>query len=213
VLINNAGVMGSPQGRTADGFETQFGTNHVAHFLLFQLLKPTLLASSTPSFHSRVICVSSSGHKRSSVLFDDFDLKKRGYDPWVAYGQSKTANIFLANEIERRYGGAGLHGLALMPGGIKTGLQVHVLELMKKYEDDPKVMATIKSCEQGAATTVWAATAKEWEGQGGKYLEDCSVARPSPETTRPGEYGHAVWTYDEEAAKHLYEESLTLVGM
>ena len=146
--------MATPEGRTEDGFETQFGTNHVGHFLLFQLLKPALLASSTPSFNSRVVspsgslclvgwqtgkhavalacahvshewqcpqlilgcklivrpiqvALSSAGHRRSPVHLDDLDLKTAGYDPWVAYGQSKTANIYLANEIERRYGSQG----------------------------------------------------------------------------------------------------------
>ena len=93
-----AGVMACPEGQTKDGFETQFGTNHLAHFLLFQLLQPTLLASSTPEFQSRVVSVSSSGHQISGIHFDDLDLKKQGYEKWTAYGQSKTANIYLATE-------------------------------------------------------------------------------------------------------------------
>ncbi|DBA88966.1 TPA: hypothetical protein ACH3X2_000192 [Trebouxia sp. C0005] len=101
VLINNAGVMACPEGQTKEGFETQFGTNHVAHFLLFQLLKPALLASSTPEFNSRLVSVSSSGHEYSGILFDDLNLKKGGYNMWKAYGQSKTANIYLANEVAR----------------------------------------------------------------------------------------------------------------
>ncbi len=91
--------MACPEGHTKEGFETQFGTNHVAHFLLFQLLKPALLASSTPEFNSRLVSVSSSGHEYSRILFDDLNLKKAGYDMWKAYGQSKTANIYLANEV------------------------------------------------------------------------------------------------------------------
>ena len=85
--------MATPEGTTKDGFETQLGVNHLAHFLLFQLLKPTLLASSTPDFHSRVVSLSSSSHRASGVHLDDLDLKKAGYDPWVAYSQSKTANV------------------------------------------------------------------------------------------------------------------------
>lgn len=91
--------MACPEGQTKEGFETQFGTNHVAHFLLFQLLKPALLASSTPEFNSRLVSVSSSGHEYSGILFDDLNLKKGGYNMWKAYGQSKTANIYLANEV------------------------------------------------------------------------------------------------------------------
>jgi NAD(P)-dependent dehydrogenase (short-subunit alcohol dehydrogenase family) len=102
--------MATPEGRTVDGFELQFGTNHLAHFLLTQLLMPTLLASTTPALPSRVISLSSSGHGMSPVLFDDYDLKKRGYDRWISYGQSKTANIYLATEIERRYGSKSARG-------------------------------------------------------------------------------------------------------
>jgi NAD(P)-dependent dehydrogenase (short-subunit alcohol dehydrogenase family) len=120
--------MACPESQTADGFEAQFGTNHLAHFLLFHLLLPTLLASSTPALASRVVNVSSLGHRSSPVLFDDLDLKRCGYNKWTAYGQSKTANILMANEIERRYGGQGLHATSLMPGGIMTGLQVRSLQ-------------------------------------------------------------------------------------
>jgi NAD(P)-dependent dehydrogenase (short-subunit alcohol dehydrogenase family) len=120
VLILNAAVMATPEGHTEDGFELQLGVNHIAHFLLFQLLKPTLLASSTPQFASRVVAVSSSAHGQSPVLFGDYDLKTRGYEPWIAYGQSKTANIYLATEIERRYGSRGLHANALHPGNVST---------------------------------------------------------------------------------------------
>ena len=91
--------MACPEGQTKDGFEMQFGTNHLAHFLFFQLLKPALLASSTPDFQSRVVSVASSGHQASGVCFDDLDLKKQGYNKWTAYGQSKTANIYMANEV------------------------------------------------------------------------------------------------------------------
>lgn len=94
--------MATPEGQTKDGFETQLGINHLGHFLLFKLLEKTLLASSTPAFCSRVVSLSSSGHKSSPILFDDLDLKKGGYTPFKAYGQSKTANIYLANEVIAR---------------------------------------------------------------------------------------------------------------
>lgn len=98
-FTTNTGVMATPEGQTKDGFETQFGVNHLGHFLLFKLLEKTLLASATPAFCSRVVSLSSSGHKSSPILFDDYDLKKAGYTPFKAYGQSKTANIYLANEV------------------------------------------------------------------------------------------------------------------
>ena len=204
--------MATPEGRTTDGFETQFGTNHVAHFLLFQLLKPLLLASSTPTFHPRVVCLSSSAHGISPVLFDDYDQRKVGYDPWRAYGQSKTANVYLATEIERRYGTRGLHAHAVHPGGIMTGLQVHVQEQVAEWMKDGTTLKRFKSVEQGAATTVWAAVAAEWEGKGGKFLENCSVAEPRTAETGPFK-GYAAWVYDEEAAKRLWNETLKMVGL
>jgi NAD(P)-dependent dehydrogenase (short-subunit alcohol dehydrogenase family) len=215
VLICNAGVMATPEGRTEDGFETQFGTNHVAHFLLFQLLKPTLLHSSTPSFNSRVVMVSSSGHGFSPVLFGDFDLKKRGYDPWIAYGQSKTANIWMANEIDRRFGSQGLHASSLMPGGIRTGLQVHLpAEVVDGWLKDDFLGHRMKSTEQGAATTVWAATSAVWEGRGGRYLEDCEEGKAaSPDAKVKFFTGYTEWAYDEAQAARLWEESLKLAGM
>ena len=213
VLICNAGVMACPESRTVDGFETQFGVDHLAHFLLFQLLKDALLSSSTPQFASRVVCVSSSAHLMSPVLFDDYDQKKQGYDKWRGYGQAKTANIHMANEIERRYGARGLHALSVMPGGIMTGLQVHVSkEELDSWAANPTIQSMIMSVEQGAATTVWAATAAAWEGKGGRYVENCQEAVPtSPEMYGMG--GHAKWTYDAEAAQRLWKESLPMVGL
>ena len=210
ILINNAGVMATPEGKTADGFETQFGTNHLAHFLLFQLLKPTLLASSTPGFNSRVVCLSSSGHRGAGIQFENYNFEKGDYTPWTAYGQSKTANIYMANEIERRYGPKGLHALSVMPGGIMTGLQVHVIDQLKAALDAAK--DHMKSPEQGAATTVYAALSKDWEGKGGRYLEDCQESEktndPSPTAT-----GYHPRAYNEEGEKRLWADSLQLVGL
>jgi len=216
VLICNAGVMVTPEGTTVDGFETQFGTNHLAHFLLFQLLKPTLLASSSPSFNSRVISVSSSAHGFASIFPGDYDLKKRGYDHWIAYGQSKTANIYMANEIDRRYGDQGLHALSLHPGSIRSGLQVHLTPAM--VEDTLKriglttLSSTMnKNAAQGAATTVWASTAKVWEGKGGKFLENCNEALPRVEGDPTS--GYAPHVYDADAAKQLWTDSCNMIGI
>jgi len=214
VLINNAGIMAVPEVViTPDGFESQFQTNHLGHFLLFQLLKPTLLASSTPGFHSRVVNVSSIGHRQLPVQFDDLNFSAPGlYTPFGGYGQSKTANIHMANEIERRYGAQGLHAWSLHPGGISTALQVHVdfsalLAL-------PEVQRYMKSTAQGAATTVLAAVDKELEGTGGKYLDDTQVSPPvdpklAAELAAPG---YATWAYDVDAATRLWEVSNKLVG-
>lgn len=214
ILVNNAGVMATPQGTTVDGFETQFGTNHLAHFLLFQLLKLTLLASSTPSFHSRVVAVSSSGHRASGVRFGDYGFEKAEYSPWAAYGQSKTANIYMANEIERRYGKRGLHGLSLHPGGIMSGLQKHVPDEVKAgWSTDEAALRYMKNSAQGAATTVYAALSGEWEGKGGKYLEDCGESTAVKEGYSAIGLGYVPHAYDAEGEKRLWADSLGMVGL
>jgi len=145
ILIANAGVMHTPKGQTADGFETQFGSNFLAHYLLFNLLKPMLLASAGPGFASRVVIVSSSGHRICGVNFDDLNFEKRSYDGWLSYGQSKTAGIYMANEINRRYGPRNLHGLSLHPGSIFSGLQKTVPNAMKEQWKQDAVLKIIKS--------------------------------------------------------------------
>ena len=111
ILIDNAGAMATPEGKTTDWFEMQSGTNPLTHSLLFQLLKPTLLASSTPSFNSCVVSLSSSGHRGAGIQSDDYTFENGDYAAWTTHGQSKTANIYMANEIEGRYGAKGLYGL------------------------------------------------------------------------------------------------------
>ena len=212
ILINNAGIMATPTNvKTADGFEGQFGTNHLAHFLLFQLLKPTLLASSTPEMHSRVVCVSSMGHRSSAPNFGDYNYEKTDYNGWKAYGQSKTANIYMANEIDRRYGSRGINGYSLHPGGIATGLQTHMSKEQKEsMTKDEKIRNYMKSVAQGAATSVYAAVSKEWEGKGGRYFEDCDEAGPNQSGSMDGYAAHA---YNEEGEKRLWTDSCRLVGV
>jgi NAD(P)-dependent dehydrogenase (short-subunit alcohol dehydrogenase family) len=216
ILICNAGVMATPQGKTEDGFETQFGTNHLGHFLLFQLLKPALLKASSPAFQSRVVCLTSSGHRYSPVLFDDLDLSVGGYTPFKAYGQSKTANIHMATEIERRYGARGLHATAVHPGGIMTNLARHLgADVIAGFiKASPGMAQQLKDAQQGAATTVWAAVGREWEGTGGKYLEDVSVAKPAADPADLTVHkGFVPWAYDTQAANRLWTESCKMVGV
>ena len=215
VIVNNAGIMAVPTvEKTVDGFESQFGTNHVAHFLLFMLLKDTLVASSTPEFNSRVVNVSSSAHKGGEVQFGNYNFEDGSYNPWVGYGQAKTANIYMANEIEARFGPQGLHGFSLMPGGIMSGLQVHVSdELKQHWLDDPTASKFLKSPEQGAATQVLAAVGKEFEGKGGIYMEDCAPAQPSDDASPGNFYGYSPWAYDKEEAARLWDDSLKMVGL
>ena len=215
VLVCNAGVMATPQGKTQDGFETQLGVNHVAHFLLFQLLRDALLHSSTASFNSRVVMLSSHGHTRSPILFDDLNQEKSGYNKWLAYANSKTANIYMALEIERRYGGRGLHATSVHPGAIvETSLGRDLTPDDYAFLFQRKGLTlVIKTQEQGAATTVWAAVGKEWEGKGGKYLEDVSVSEPMSDASNDMFRGYAPHTYDHKQAERLWQESLKLVGM
>jgi NAD(P)-dependent dehydrogenase (short-subunit alcohol dehydrogenase family) len=213
VLITNAGIMMTPEGRTAGGFETQFGTNHLAHFLLFQLLKPALLASTTPDFGSRVISLSSVGHRGGEIQFDNLNWEGN-YDPVLAYAQSKLANIYMANEIERRYGQRNLHAWSVMPGGIWTGLQAAMPQaVLDQWKDNEEFQKAFKSLEQGAATSVWAAVGTELEGKGGKYLEDCAVAVPAVDNGNYGLPGYASWAYDEEKEARLWKVSCEMVGI
>ncbi|KIW84123.1 hypothetical protein Z517_03370 [Fonsecaea pedrosoi CBS 271.37] len=216
VLVNNAGVMAVPERQlTRDGHEVQFQTNHLGHFLLFQLLKPALLAASSPAFQSRVVNVSSIGHRQSRIVFDDLTLSGPGvYTPYKAYGQSKTANIYMSNEIERRYNTRGIHSWSLHPGGIiETGLASHMD--VSAIVAIPEVQRCLKSVAQGAATTVLAAVDKELEGTGGKFLDDCAVSPPFPEGATDVLWapGYAPWCYDVDDAKRLWEVSCQIVGV
>lgn len=173
VLINNAGIMACPHATTADGWEMQIGTNHIAHFLLTQLLMPTFGEG------SRVVALSSAGHRFSDVDLDDPNFETTEYDAWAAYGRSKTANALFAVELDRRLADRGAHAYSLHPGGIMTELGRHLTEeTMSVLADSmPSGQAMDwKTIPQGAATSVWAATAGELDAHGGAYLEDCQVA-------------------------------------
>jgi NAD(P)-dependent dehydrogenase (short-subunit alcohol dehydrogenase family) len=216
ILINNAGVMAVPELQfTRDGFEMQFGTNHIAHFLLFQLLKESLLQSSTPELQSRVINVSSSGHRICGINdSDNYNFEKGGYDPWIAYGQSKLANVYMANEIDRRYGNRGLHATSLHPGGIATGLGKYMdPALVDQFFQDTVKAKRLASAEQGAATTVIAAIGREWEGKGGKYLVNCAEA---PKGGNDGDMEGltcVTHTYHPEKEARLWKDSLRIIGL
>ncbi|EEU33773.1 uncharacterized protein NECHADRAFT_89149 [Fusarium vanettenii 77-13-4] len=216
ILLLNAGVMATPEGRTKDGFETQFGIDHVGHFLLFELLKPTLLASSTPEFNSRVVLLSSLAHRFNGPRYHDLNFDEEGsYDPMVAYGQAKTANLLMSNEIERRYGGQGLHSLAVHPGIVGTNLGQYLdPSVMQSMAEDKKSFSLMKDVPQGAATSVLAAVGREWEGRGGRYLADCAEQGPAKDGASPwdmSDQGYAPWGFDEESAKKLWDVSTKLV--
>ncbi|KAJ3545401.1 hypothetical protein NM208_g2530 [Fusarium decemcellulare] len=216
ILIENSGVMAvQTLELTKDGHEMQFGTNHLSHFLFFELLKPALLAATTPELNSRVVVLASSAHLSSGINdSDNYNYQKGGYDPWVAYGQSKTANIYMASELERRYGSQGLHATSVHPGGIMTGLARHIPEeQVQSMAGNDVVKKGLKSPEQGAATTIWAAIGRQWEGTGGKYLADCSVAELAEDANPLMAQGHAKHAYDPEKKSRLWNDSLKIVGL
>ncbi|KFZ05696.1 hypothetical protein V501_08117 [Pseudogymnoascus sp. VKM F-4519 (FW-2642)] len=216
ILVNNAGVMGIEHlTLTADGQEVTFATSHLSHFLLFQLLKPALLASSTPDLHSRVVNVASSAH-RACVLpeSDNYNFQKGGYNIGLAYSNAKLASVYMANELDRRYGHKGLHATSLHPGGIATRISRHVgAEFVKQFTEDPVFAKLMKSAEQGAATTVIAAVGAEWENRGGRYLEDCAEAARGEDDSNPLGSGFVRQTYNQEDEERLWRDSLRIVGV
>jgi NAD(P)-dependent dehydrogenase (short-subunit alcohol dehydrogenase family) len=212
VVIANAGVMNCPFGRTADGFETHFGTNHLGHFLLVNRLAP-LVANG-----GRVVILSSSAHRASDVDLDDPGFDHTPYAPFPAYGRSKTANVLFAIELDRRLRGRGVRATALHPGGIRTELLRHTtMEMLQEMAAQAAVRTdgsqgappTIKTVEQGAATTVWAAFVAPADAIGGRYCEDCHVAEPAE---AGGSGGVRPYALDPEKAKALWAKSEDLVG-
>jgi NAD(P)-dependent dehydrogenase (short-subunit alcohol dehydrogenase family) len=211
LLINNAGIMACPLTRTRDGWEMQFAANHLGHFLLTGHLLPALQAGSP----ARIVNLSSAGHRAGNIDFDDPHYEKRAYDKWDAYGQSKTANILFTRELDRRFQGKGIRAYAVHPGVIMTKLARHlspedIQELMSRASAEGGPVMTFKPVEAGAATTVYAATAPELEGQGGLYLEDCHVASQAQDENAA--HGYAAYAFDDAAAKRLWEVSESTLG-
>ncbi len=225
LLINNAGVMACPFSRTADGFELQFGTNHLGHFLFTNLVLPSLLAAPAP----RVVCLSSAGHLESPILWDDPNFEHTEYFNWTAYGQSKTANALFALELDRRYADQGLHAYSVHPGVIMTPLARHMTDAdfawMAARTEKAKAAAeargessegsamSFKSVEAGAAASVWAATAPELVDHGGAYLADCALGIPDDGTAAVRATAVAPWARDPEQAARLWDLSVELVGL
>jgi NAD(P)-dependent dehydrogenase (short-subunit alcohol dehydrogenase family) len=209
LIIANAGVMATPLGRTAEGFETQFGTNHLGHFLLVNRL-----ADLIPS-GGRVVCVSSVGHQFGDLDLSDPNFEHRPYEPITAYGGAKTAvNLFVV-EFDRRHKARGVRAAAVHPGGILTELARHMTpELIKKMiaivtaeTDTSSAQRGYKSVSQGAATTLWAAVAAPADRVGGRYCEDCAVAKVSAKGA-----GVRPYSIDPERAKLLWAKSAELLG-
>jgi NAD(P)-dependent dehydrogenase (short-subunit alcohol dehydrogenase family) len=210
VVIANAGVMNCPFGHTADGFETHFGTNHLGHFVLVNRLIPSVASG------GRIVIVSSSAHGASDMDLEDPGFDNTAYDPFAAYGRSKTANVLFAVELDRRLKGRNIRATALHPGGIMTELLRHTSPEMlgemasrsaRSTDGTTGALPSVKTVEQGAATTVWAAFVAGGDVVGGRYCEDCQVAQVA-------DSGGGVRPYalDPSRAKALWNKSEQMVG-
>jgi len=211
ILVNNAGVMAIQELTISpSGHEMQFATNHLGHFALALGLHDALAAADS----ARIVSVSSGGHLRSPVIFDDIDYAFRDYDPFGAYGQSKTANVLFAVEATRRWAADGIVANALMPGGIATPLQRHLpshyaadaLEAFRNAGTD------FKTVEQGAATSVLLAASPLVDGVGGRYFENCNQAVVVDRRGGPGKGGVAPYALDPANAERLWEVSLQMIS-
>ncbi|WP_377268034.1 SDR family NAD(P)-dependent oxidoreductase [Peterkaempfera sp. SMS 1(5)a] len=211
MVINSAGIMACPETRVGPGWEAQFATNHLGHYALVNRLWPAIAAGG-----GRVVSVSSGGHRRSGIRWEDVQFE-RGYDKWEAYGQAKTANVLFAVQLDALGRDAGVRAFALHPGGILTPLQRHLPreEMVAAGwidEEGNPVNQSFKTPEQGAATQVWAATSPQLAGMGGVYCEDCDIAEPAAEDgSQPG--GVRAHATDPEQAKRLWELSARLTGV
>jgi len=217
VIIANAGVMATPFGKTEDGFETQFGTNHLGHFVFVNRIVKLIKDG------GRVVNLSSSGHRFSNVDLKDINFETTPYEPFVAYGRSKTANILFAVEFDRRHGDRGVRATAVHPGGIMTELGRYMdpgsLEQMVKQINEQAAAAgkgpfEFKTVPQGAATSVWAAVVAPAEEVGGRYCENCHVSDVVADDAPLGMLDEGVRGYalDPENAKALWKKSEELVG-
>ncbi|MBL0939319.1 MAG: SDR family NAD(P)-dependent oxidoreductase [Gemmatimonadaceae bacterium] len=219
VVIANAGVMASPYGRTEDGFETQFGTNHLGHFVFVNRIASLIRRG------GRFISVSSSGHRYSDVDRNDPNFEQTTYEPWVAYGRSKTANILFAVEFDRRHRARGVRAAALHPGGIRTELGRHVgqesldgmlVQINAELAAQGQPPFAWKTIPQGAATSVWAGFVADADEIGGRYLENCHVSTivsdgyigATSEGVRPyaldAENAKAVWAFSEKLVGEMF---------
>jgi NAD(P)-dependent dehydrogenase (short-subunit alcohol dehydrogenase family) len=208
MLVDNAGIMASPLMRTPEGWEMQFATNHLGHFALANGLHDALALAAG----ARVVSVSSAAHLRSPVVFEDIHFDRRGYEPWLAYGQSKTANVLFAVGITQCWADDGIVANALHPGGIRTNLQRYVSEddlARMRSASGGSAAPAWKTPQQGAATSVLLAASPLVEGVSGRYFEDVAEAAPNRPGTRTG---YAPYAVDPEAADRLWRVSQDILS-
>lgn len=212
LLINNAAIMACPLERDARGYESQFATNHLGHFHMTALLWPLLKASG----NARVVSLSSIGHARCAIDFDDPNFERRDYEKWSAYGQAKTANALFAVHLDAIGQAHGVRAFAVHPGGIKTPLQRHLTMeeqvAMGWFKSDGTLADIFKSVEQGAATSIWCAVSPRLEGKGGVYCEDCDIAAAWSEGM-PRYSGVRQWAVDTAQAQRLWTMSEAMTGV
>lgn len=217
ILVNNAGIMAVPLIRDSRGYESQFATNHLGHFQLAARLWPALVQANG----ARVISVSSRGHRFSGVDFDDPNFDRRLYDKWVAYGQSKTANILFAVALDTHGQREGVRAFSLHPGRIiDTSLARHMSQdelapFVPPDEEQRRAVTNpedyIKTAQEGAATSVWCATSRTLDGMGGVYCEDCDIARVVPADSDG--LGVRPYAIDQDLAERLWSLSLKLTAV
>jgi NAD(P)-dependent dehydrogenase (short-subunit alcohol dehydrogenase family) len=217
IMIDNAAIMACPETRVGDGWEAQFATNHLGHFALVNRLWPLIAAGGRRDGGGRVVSLSSTGHKRSPIRWDDIHFAN-GYDKWTAYAQAKTANSLFAVYLDVMGEPHGVRAFAVHPGGIMTPLQRFVPQeemiAMGWVDEDGNVNELFKSPTQGATTTLWCATSSQLDGMGGVYCEDCDVSSPtdpdSPFARFMGVDAHAI---DLDEAARLWQLSAELTGV
>lgn len=211
ILINNAGIMATPLRRNSKGWESQFATNHLGHFALFARISELLLKRSG----ARVVTLSSLGHRITGVELEDWNYETGPYDKWQSYGRTKSANALFALELNTRYEARGLQAYSLHPGGIATELQRDLeeeeLRAFGWINEAGELHPSFKTPEQGASTTVWAATSPLLDNRGGVYCEDCNIARP--ETSKDTTDGVYPWVRDPEIAGQLWTLSEEITGL
>ncbi len=208
LLVNNAGIMAVPFARDARGFESQLAQNHLGHFQLTARLWPALVRANG----ARVVSLSSRGHARAAVDFDDPHFERRPYDKWSAYGQSKTANVLFAVALDARGQGRGVRAFAVHPGAVLTDLSRSVPEEELRALRANLAPGTVKTTEEGAATSVWCATSPALDGMGGVYCEDCDIAVAVP-ADFPEPRGVRPWATDPTLAERLWTLSEAWTGV
>jgi NAD(P)-dependent dehydrogenase (short-subunit alcohol dehydrogenase family) len=211
MLVNNAGIMATPLARDARGFEAQLATNHLGHFQLTLRLWPALVMAGG----ARVVSLSSRGHVRGQIDFDDPNFERRPYDKWVAYGQSKTANVLFAVALDARGKNRGVRAFAVHPGAIAEtdlGRWMSPEEGKAAVEAAKKVAGGLKTVEEGAATSVWCATSRQLDGMGGVYCEDADIA-PAVPADYPEPRGVRPWATDPALAERLWGASEAWTGV